>query len=293
MESRTLKAIKPLAIGLGLITLFGLSQNIVRNWGAAGTAVVELPPAYIGTSINPKVIRRFLGLNVLAADLVWIDTMIKSDITHEEMPYTSIYHAFKTITELDPDNMVAYYIGGLYLSVIKDDIKGASAILYDGVHRLDSHPEDHFAWLNVWRIPFMLGFNLMYEEHDFVEGAKWIRKISEYPNVPDAVRRFSDHVQTERGVLEIGGRILAESLRNATRQDVQERIRAKMVLLAVRSELLDLNEKFEAYLKTTDAQTLSKKRAFANFLKSIAHSGKDLRGHPLLLNSAGKIEVSE
>lgn len=288
MESRTLKRISPL-VGLAFVIALGFSQNALRSWVSGGTAFVDLPAPYVGVSINPKVVRRFLGLHVLAADLVWIDTMIKADITHEEQPYTSIYRAFKTITELDPDNMVAYYVGGLYLSVIKDDIKGASALLYDGVRRLAEHPEDRLAWANVWRIYFMLGFNLMYEEHNFVEGAKWMRKAGEFDSAPEAVRSFSERVQTERGVLEVGGRILAEALRNEAKAEVQEKIRRKMVLLAVRSELLDLNEKFDGYLMSMEAHMLSKKRAFSNFLKFISHSGKDLRGHALQLDNSGKI----
>ncbi|MBI2607181.1 MAG: hypothetical protein HYW49_13985, partial [Deltaproteobacteria bacterium] len=120
----------------GLVAAAFALQLYVRDFRAPGTAFVPEPPKFLALSLDPRIIRRFLGVRILAADLVWIDTLIKSDIEREKKDFTTMYQAARVMTALDPDNYFAYYVLGLYLSVIKDDIKGATAFLRDGAQSL-------------------------------------------------------------------------------------------------------------------------------------------------------------
>ncbi|MEW6058074.1 MAG: hypothetical protein AB1540_15815 [Bdellovibrionota bacterium] len=271
-----------------LLIFFAILQKQVRELGSGATALVPEPPKFIGISIDPRIVRRFLGVRLLVADLIWIDTMIKSDIRHEEMPFTAFYRAFKTITQLDPDNLFAYYIAGLYLSVIKDDVKGASAILRDGVMRLESGP---YAWYEAWKIPFILGFNLLYEEHEIEEGSKWIQYAAKMPNAPEYVRSLSTKVSTERGQLEVGSRVLLDFYRRIKDEDQKKQIEKKLVELTVKLEIADLNEKFEHFLESTKAYQFPRERAFRLFLQSISKRPRDMLGRPLVVNRLGRIEA--
>ena len=187
---------------------------------------------------------------------------------------------------LDPDNVTAYYIAGMYLSVVKDDVKGATAILREGVRHMETHP---YNWDEAWRLPFALGYNLIFEEHDLDEGAKWIQRAAQFARAPQMVRTLAKHVATEAGRLEVGSRVLNEMYRQPIRPEEKKRIEAKMMVLAERQEVLELNEKFQVFLKSTRSYVFSKKKQFQLFMRSIGHSGKSLVGDPFEINDSGNI----
>ena len=85
-----------------------------------------------------------LGQNRLIADFLWITTLINGDLEHVEKEKKSwMYYRFLTISELSPYFYENYLYGGIYLSVIKDDIRGAKTIYEKG---LLYYPNDF--WIN-------------------------------------------------------------------------------------------------------------------------------------------------
>jgi hypothetical protein len=64
-----------------------------------------------------------------------------------------------------------------------------------------------------------------------------------------------------------------------------------MLDVAVKQELLDLNERFKDFLAKTKSGAFSRKRQFDLFLRNMNHSGKDMLGRPLILNDVGKISI--
>lgn len=276
-------------MGIVLLAATAFLQNAAREIGSTATAVVPLPPEMIGLSVNPKIIRRLLGTRILVADLLWIDTLIKADIVHTKESFTPLFHATKAIVTLDPDNVYAYYVMGLYLSVIKDDIKGATEILREGAEYLETLLE---LPAGAWRVPFTLGYNLLFEEQAIDEGTDWIRKAAQMPGAPKYVKDLGEHVSTEQGKLEVGSRVLSELYRHLTNPEDKKRVEKKMLDVAERQELLDLNTEFETFLSTTGAYALSRARAFQLFLRSTGHSNKDMLERKLEVNSFGKIDIS-
>lgn len=276
-------------IGVSLLVSVGVAQNAVRGITTGVTALVPEPPQFVGLSIDPRIIKRFLGIRVLVADLVWIDTLIKADIVREDQPFTGLYRAFKTIVLLDPDNLYAYYISGLYLSVVKDDIKGATAILRDGVEHMIRYPDTLQSWENAWQLPFMLGYNLLFEEHEAEAGSKWMQHAGEMPKAPPYVRKLAQTISTERGMLEVAARVLADSRERMTRPEQRQAIEKKMLDVAVRQEVVELNERFKSFLESTQAYALPRKRAFLLFMKTNGHSGKDMLSRTLSIDSTGRI----
>src|SRR5689334_12708767 len=131
MKSMTLKEMWRNSAFL-LVLLAAFLQYRIHEIESDDVAMVATPPEYLGTAIDHRIMRRFLGLRIIVSDLAWIDLMMKSDIIRGGEPYSPFYRSARTVVTLDPDHYFGYYIAGIYLSVIKDDIKGATAILRDG-----------------------------------------------------------------------------------------------------------------------------------------------------------------
>lgn len=87
-------------------------------------------------NLNPKLVSiTSLGHKRLISSLFWIFTIIESDHEHYKKKDLNswMFLRFKFISELDPSFLQAYTFGGLYLSIIKDDIPGASEIYKKGL----------------------------------------------------------------------------------------------------------------------------------------------------------------
>lgn len=82
-----------------------------------------------------------MGLTNFLADFIWVKTLLESDIEHYKKDDLNswMYLRFKSIAHLDPWFYTNYIFGSIYLSVIKDDIKGASEFIQRG---LEYFPED-------------------------------------------------------------------------------------------------------------------------------------------------------
>lgn len=89
-------------------------------------------------SLSPKAsIVRYLNLgnHRSIASLLWVHTLMESDLTHYTQPDLKswIYVRLNEITVFDPKFWEAYYYGAEYLMVIKNDIAGAEALLTKGL----------------------------------------------------------------------------------------------------------------------------------------------------------------
>lgn len=87
-------------------------------------------------NLNPKLVSiTSLGHKRLISSLFWIFTILESDYEHYKQKDLNswMYLRFKFISELDPHFLQTYTFGGLYLSIIKDDIPGATEIYRKGL----------------------------------------------------------------------------------------------------------------------------------------------------------------
>ena len=107
------------------------------------------------------------------AAVIWTFTLLAGDIEHHNDPseLSWMYYKFDNISKLDPYFYKNYIDGGLYLSVIKDDVKGAELIYKKG---LKLYPNDF--WLN-----FYDGFNKYYELNKPNEAIQRFEKIVFHP----------------------------------------------------------------------------------------------------------------
>ena len=68
-------------------------------------------------------------------------------------------------------------------------------------------------------------------------------------------------MDTEWGRLEVAARVLGDAYRALTKPEEKQRVERKMLAIASRQELYDLNERFKSFLGTTGAFALPKKKA--------------------------------
>lgn len=267
------------------------SKKSVALFSGQSEAMVEPPPEYLGVQVNPKVVKRLLGIRLAAADFIWVDLLLKSDIQKETEPYSKMYVAAHTMLTLDPDNFYAYYLAGIYLSIIKNDVKGATSILRDGVTALENAGPitKEVRNFEIWKLYFMLGYNLIFEEQAIDEGSFWVKKAAGILSSPLFVKELALRISTEQGQLELANRLLTDLHRRSTNEAERKKVEEKMLAIAIRQDLLDLNSGFQKYLTTTSAYALPKEKAFNLFLRSINRKKEDLVGRPLILDASSKI----
>ena len=171
---------------------------------------LNLSQEELSYTINENLLSVFsMGQQRLIADYLWAYTMLMSDIEHlkPSSKYSWMYYRFKTISKLDPHFYENYKIGGIYLSVAKDDINGSIAILKEGIKY---YPDDF--WIN-----YYLGFNYLHELKDHKNALHYFSKIV---NHPLARSRFTTLISTvarlhhHHGDSKIAYNILLEAYKN-------------------------------------------------------------------------------
>jgi len=126
------------------------------------------------TNINREFLKLFsIGNKKLISNIIWIQTLIESDNEKikDQATHSWMFHRFKTIASLDPKFYENYLWGGMYLSIIKDDLEGAAEIYDLG---LKYYPDDY-------SLNYNSGFNLFYEMDNIKAGLSRLEKIQNHP----------------------------------------------------------------------------------------------------------------
>jgi hypothetical protein len=141
-------------------------------------------------NINREFIRIFsFGHKKLISSIYWILTLLESDEEKikNSQNHSWMYHRFKTISSLDPRFYQNYLYGGIYLSVIKDDLEGAAKIFDLG---LEQYPDDYY-------LNYQSGFNLYFEMDDLKGGLIRLQKIQHHPRAPERIKFLVSKLQFE------------------------------------------------------------------------------------------------
>lgn len=120
-----------------------------------------------------------MGQKRALASLMWINILLESDEKHYKKRDLNswLYLRLKTLTDLDPYFIEAYRFGSLYLSVIKDDKKGAEALLTQG---LQYFPTDS-------QLNFIMGFHQYFELKQFDKALPYLKRI--YPSAHPLIQK--------------------------------------------------------------------------------------------------------
>jgi hypothetical protein len=117
-----------------------------------------------------------VGFKRLISDILWIQTLLESDLEHYTKRDLSswLYLRFNTISQLDPMFYENYLYGGEYLMIVKDDLAGSESLLLKG---LKLYPND--LYLN-----YYLGYLYAIELSDSKRSFPYFAKIRHHPDRP-------------------------------------------------------------------------------------------------------------
>ena len=148
-----------------------------------------------------------LGLKRIYTDILWIKTLLESDLEHYKgNDHNSwMFHRFHTISLLDPKFIQNYWYGGQYLSVIKDDDIGAKLLFERG---LKSYPND-------LRLRYYAGSHYLIELHDEKNALLHYEKILHHPDVPYYIKSLVPRLKAELGYLDESLRLMRQLYQQA------------------------------------------------------------------------------
>lgn len=141
-------------------------------------------------NVNKDLLRILsLGNKRTISSVLWVQTLMESDAEHYQKQNNSnwMFLRFDTISSLDPLFYQNYLWGGTYLSVIKNDMIGASNIFDQG---LKYYPDDY-------ELNYRQGFNYYFELGEFEKGLKYLEKIAEHPKTPLSIKLIINKLRFE------------------------------------------------------------------------------------------------
>jgi hypothetical protein len=140
------------------------------------------------------------GYNEVVADALWIRAI--QDFDFCDQPISKLvckgqgwlYHMLDTITDLSPKNLIVFRTGPVELTVIVNDIEGASKLFDKAV--------EHFP--NDWQILYRASYQALFEEHNQKKAADLLVRAAQnggeqwFYNL--AARLYTDGGQKELGL---------------------------------------------------------------------------------------------
>jgi hypothetical protein len=188
-------------------------------------------------NINQNFLKFFsLGNKRLISDILWIQTLLESDNEHYSLRDKNswMYHRFHSISELDPLFYENYLWGGQFLSIVKDDVEGASDIYERG---LKHYPNDY-------KLNFNSGFNYYFEMGDLPKGLAALRKIKDHPDLPAPVKNVINKLEFETsGNYELALNFLILNYNQTNDKVIRKKILSEIYSLKAEKDLKCLNEK--------------------------------------------------
>lgn len=132
-----------------------------------------------------------MGQKRLISSAMWIATIIESDIDHYKMKDMNswMFLRFKTISDLEPRFYENYQYGSVYLSIVKDDLPGASYIYERG---LKEYPDDYFLLKNA-------AFHYEFEVGDQKSSYEIYSKLKVHPKIDLVTLGIAARLETQFG----------------------------------------------------------------------------------------------
>lgn len=179
----------------------------------------------------------FAGYKRLVADTLWITTLLESDLSHYKKKDLNnwMFLRFNSIVDLDPLFLDAYTFGGQYLSIIKDDLHGASTIFEKG---LIHYPKNYSLNFNA---AFLYGMELQ----EYKRAVELYKAIRDYPQAPKFIDSLIAKLEFEQtGDLSTAFQVLNEIYKGSKKdQLLKEKLEKDLYAIKATIDLECLNGK--------------------------------------------------
>lgn len=135
-----------------------------------------------------------LGLKRIISSSLWISTILESDIDHYKRRDLNswMYLRFNTISNLEPEFYENYSFGAPYLSIIKDDLEGASLLYKKGIKQF---PNDYDLLKNA-------AFHFYFEVKEMDLAYELLKKINSSPGKSPTMTGALARLQAQKGNLQ-------------------------------------------------------------------------------------------
>jgi len=177
-----------------------------------------------------------IGNKRLLTDLLWIQTLIESDLEHYQKKDLSnwLFLRFNSITYLDKYFYENYRYGGQYLSIVKDDLEGATFILEKG---LKIYPQDYY-------LRYILGFSYYFELGDYKNALKHLELLRGHPSSPAFFESILNKMKLELDFnYDFTINYLEEVLSKTNEPKIISKIQNDIINLTIEKDLVCLEEK--------------------------------------------------
>lgn len=169
------------------------------------------------TNIDRDVLKlASLGNKKLLSSVLWITTLLESDTEHYKGQDLGnwMYLRFLTIASLDPRFYENYLWGGMYLSIVKDDLEGAAEFFERG---LKVYPDD-------FKLNYQAGFHYYSEIGNFTRGLELLKKVENSPKAPAPLKFIISKLNYETtGDYQTALQFLLVALENSQNDEVLKR----------------------------------------------------------------------
>jgi hypothetical protein len=192
--------------------------------------VISISKQESAININTKFLSVLSGGHKrLITDLLWIQTLIESDTEHYKKKDLNswLFLRFMTISVLDPKFYENYLYGGQFLSIMKDDLEGASYIFDKGL----THYQDDYD------LNYNAGFLYYFEMGDYERGLKNIEKIQYHSRAPSFFPSVVNKLKIETGVLDLKTILSVVLAQYLSTHDENLKLKFKSDLYAIKAEI--------------------------------------------------------
>lgn len=191
-------------------------------------------------NLNNEMILKFnLGFKRLVSSFLWISTVLESDIDHYKNKDLNswMFLRFNTISVLEPKFYENYALGGPYLSIVKDDLTGAS-IIYDKGLKL--FPDDFYLLRDA-------GFHYHFEMGDYSKSFEIYSKLRHHKQANPVIISNLARLETERGNLAVAFDLLLDQLNSIQDKEsfLAKKVRSHLYSVKAEIDLNCLNKKLK------------------------------------------------
>lgn len=176
------------------------------------------------------------GNKRLFTDLIWVQTLIESDLERYGAKDLNnwLFLRFNTISVLDPYFYENYLYGGQFLNVVKDDLLGADIIYTKG---LKVFPEDY-------QLNYFAGIMNYFEIGNNRKGYDYLKKIENNPKAPIFIRSIVNKLALARGAsLEDIFKLVTHHYETTPDSTLKNKLRSDLYSIKAEIDLKCLNQK--------------------------------------------------
>lgn len=199
--------------------------------------IIELSKQETALNINKNLlVYMSAGHKRLISDLLWVQTLIESDLEHYKQKDLNnwLFLRFNTISILDPYFYENYLFGGLFLAIIKDDLEGADFIYDKG---LKYYPLDY-------QLNYNAGFLNYFEMGNAKKGLELFTRIENNPKAPVFLKSIINKLKLETGTdLNTIFKLVLHNYETTQEKTLKEKLRKDLYAIKAEIDLKCLNSK--------------------------------------------------